>query len=297
MLQRFDIKRNLKCAISLVVFGAASLSDALRRLFGKTTKPRCVVLYYHSIPAVQRTQFVNQLEMIVRHATPIAVGDDVTLEPGKRYAGVTFDDGFENFFEIASPELTKLHIPSTMFVIADAIGKAFGPQGRSEKVMSLEQIRALPVDLVTIGSHTSGHPFLPSLNEQDARNEITRSRIQIEELLSRKIELFSFPFGGFNEKLVDVCRSAGYQRVFTTLPGFAFQDSREYVVGRVRVDPTDWPLEFRLKLAGAYGWLPKAFAIKRKIMSSISTRSPLELEYLIDGSSGRHSVIEELGSR
>jgi peptidoglycan/xylan/chitin deacetylase (PgdA/CDA1 family) len=297
MPQRFDIKRSLKCVISLVVFAVTSLSDASRRLFGKTTKGRCVVLYYHSIPAEQRTQFVNQLEMIVRHATPIGVGDDITLEPGKRYAGVTFDDGFENFFEIASPELTKLNIPSTMFVIADAIGRAFGPQGRSERVMSLEQIRVLPIDLVTIGSHTSSHPFLPSISEQDAAGEIVRSRNQIEELLGRKIQLFSFPFGGFNEKLVDICRSAGYQRVFTTLPRFAFENSREYVVGRVRVDPTDWPLEFRLKLAGAYRWLPKAFAIKRKIVSNTSTRWLLERAYVVDGSSGRQSFIQDPGSR
>jgi peptidoglycan/xylan/chitin deacetylase (PgdA/CDA1 family) len=297
MRQRLDIKRSLKCAISVVVFVATSLNDGLRRLFGKTTKGRCVVLYYHSIPAQQRAQFVNQLEMIVRYAIPIDVGVDVTLEPGKRYVGVTFDDGFENFFKIASPELTKLNIPSTMFVIADAIGKSFGPRGRSEKVMSLEQIRALPASLVKIGSHTSSHPFLPSISEQDATAEIVRSRTKIEELLGRKVELFSFPFGGFNEKLVDICRNADYQRIFTTLPGFAFEKSHEYVVGRVRVDPMDWPLEFRLKMAGAYRWLPMAFAIKRKIVANKSTRWLLEHNYrVIDGSTGRQSFIQDSSS-
>jgi peptidoglycan/xylan/chitin deacetylase (PgdA/CDA1 family) len=269
----------------------------LRGVFGRTTKARCVVLYYHSIPAEQRTQFVNQLDMIVRHATPIAVGGDVPLEPGQRYAGVTFDDGFENFFEIASPELIKRNIPSTVFIIANALGKAFGPKGRSEKVMSAQQIRTLPMDLVTIGSHTLSHPFLPLLSEEDARREIMQSRAQIEEILDRKVLLFSFPFGGFDERLVEVCRAAGYQRVFTTLPGFAFEKSREYVVSRVRVDPTDWPVEFRLKLAGAYRWLPRVFALKRKIASNSSTRWLLERISTIDASSGRQSVIEELGSR
>ncbi len=297
MPQRFDIKRSLKCTISLVVFGAASLSDALRRVFGRTTKARCVVLYYHSIPAEQRTQFVNQLDMIVRHATPIAVGGDVTLEPGQRYAGVTFDDGFENFFEIASPELAKLNIPSTIFVIADAIGKAFGPEGRSERIMSSEQIRALPASLVTIGSHTCSHPFLPSIGVEDATREIARSRIQIEELLGREVNLFSFPFGGFNEKLVDICRGAGYRRVFTTLPRIAFEKSDEFLVGRVRVDPADWPLEFRLKMAGAYGWLPRAFEIKRKIVSNSGARWLLDRKYAVDGSSGRQSFIQDPGGR
>jgi hypothetical protein len=64
-----------------------------------------------------------------------------------------------------------------------------------------------------------------------------------------------------------LCREAGYERIFTTLPVFAFAEPGEFVVGRVRVDPTDWPLEFRLKLAGAYRWLPAAFAFKRLIVS------------------------------
>jgi peptidoglycan/xylan/chitin deacetylase (PgdA/CDA1 family) len=292
-----DIKRSLKCGISFGVFVFSALGDLSLRLFGKRRKGFCVILYYHSIPADQRMQFVHQLEILRRYATPIAVGDRFTLEPGRRYVGVTFDDGFANFVEIGLPELTKYKIPSTVFVIADALGKRFGPQGCSEKVMSAEQIRALPVDLVTIGSHTSSHPFLPSLKEESARREITQSRKQIENILTRKVVLFSFPFGGFNTKLVEFCRDAGYIRVFTTLPLLAFEDTDEYAVGRVRVDPTDWSLEFRLKLAGAYRWLPWAFAFKRKFFANALTRWILRHEYSTKGLTAQQSVIEESSSR
>jgi peptidoglycan/xylan/chitin deacetylase (PgdA/CDA1 family) len=290
-----DLKRSLKCGISFAVFVVSALGDFLLRLVGSRPKGSCVILYYHSIPADQRMRFVDQLEMLLRHATPIPVGGRIILEPGKRYAGVTFDDGFENFAEIASPELAKRGIPSTVFIIADAVGKAFGPQGRSEEVMSAQQIRALPTDLVTIGSHTSSHPFLPSLGEEDARREITRSRKQIEEMLNRPTLLFSFPFGGFNQKLVKLCRDAGYRRVFTTLPVWAAKDPDEFVAGRVRVDPTDWTWEFRLKLAGAYRWLPFAFALKRKIVSNRWTGSARG--QATQGSTTRKSVIQESSSR
>ena len=83
--------------------------------------------------------------------------------------------------------------------------------------------------------------------------------------MSREIRLFSFPYGAENDRLVDLCREAGYERVFTILPRLALLDPQEYVTGRVVVDPTDWPLEFRLKLLGAYRWLPRAFAWKRKL--------------------------------
>jgi len=260
-----SIPRLVKCAISLGVYAASNVRAVLARILGKTPRGSCVVLYYHSVPASQVQRFAKQLDQLLRHVKPITVNESITLQSGTHYGVVTFDDGFENFYQYALPEMAKRRIPSLMFVISDAIGKSFGPAGCSEKVMSLEQLRNLPEDSVTLGSHTMTHPFLPALNLEDAAREISLSRSKLQEILNRRITLFSFPFGGMNPQLVEICREAGYERVFSTLPYFAFQTSDEFVTGRVRVDPTDWPLEFRLKLAGAYRWLPWAFELKRKM--------------------------------
>jgi peptidoglycan/xylan/chitin deacetylase (PgdA/CDA1 family) len=242
--------------------------DGLGRLFGKMPAGTCVVLYYHSVPPDQRARFAAQLDMLSSTAEPIDITKEVQLRSGVRYVGVTFDDAFVNLAEQALPELKKRNIPATVFVISGALGKAFGPAGRAEKVMSVEQLRSLPAELISIGSHTVTHPMMPLLSEGEARAELIQSRKTLEDLLLRPILTFSFPFGGFSQSLTGLCREAGYHRIFTTLPAFAFMDPGEFVVGRVRVDPTDWPLEFRLKLAGAYRWLPAAFALKRRILSN-----------------------------
>jgi peptidoglycan/xylan/chitin deacetylase (PgdA/CDA1 family) len=259
--------RIVKFAISLGVFAVSEAATLLAGLLGRKQRGTCVVLYYHSIPNDQRVRFANQLDALFRCAKPVGLNGRVILAKGERCTAISFDDGFEDFFQNALPELQKRGIPATMFVISAAIGKAFGPNNRFEKVMSLEQIRALPDDLVTIGSHTSTHPLLTAITEEHALRELIESRTELERILDRRIPLFSFPFGGFNDRLVDLCHQADYQRVFTTLPEFAFADPDEFVVGRVRVDPTDWPLEFRLKVAGAYRWLPLAFAWKRKLLT------------------------------
>jgi peptidoglycan/xylan/chitin deacetylase (PgdA/CDA1 family) len=266
------MKRAVKCIISLLVFAFTASKNLLVRLVGGTPARTCVVLYYHSIPENQRNLFAHQLDVLMCHATPIALDRTFWPATDKHRVGITFDDGFENFYTQALPELTKRRIPSTMFVIVDAIGKAFGPSGKPEQVMSLDQIRGLPADLVTIGSHTSTHPLLPSISEGDAHEEIMGSRRKLERLLGREIRLFSFPFGGFNQQLVGICREAGYGRVFTTLPKIAFGEGNEFVVGRVRVDPQDWSLEFRLKLAGAYRWLPWAFRLKARVLTNTAGR-------------------------
>ncbi len=46
------------------------------------------------------------------------------------------------------------------------------------------------------------------------------------------------------EDLINICREAGYKRIFTTLPYPAELGPGEFVSGRVTVDPTDWPIEF-----------------------------------------------------
>ena len=267
-------KRALKCWISLGVFVFDETWKSVARAIGQAPRSKCVVLYYHSVPASERELFAAQLDMISRHARVIrseqGIGRTDAPESGRGSAAITFDDGFENFLTQALPELEKRNMPATVFVIADGMNREFGSEKYAEKLLSLEQVRSLPTHLVTIGSHTLSHPMLTRVEEREARQEIQDSRTKLEEMLGGEVKQFSFPFGDFNEKLVEVCRTAGYERVYTTLPAFAFEQRGEFMVGRIRVDPTDWPMEFRLKLAGAYRWLPMIFSLKRRIVSMTS---------------------------
>jgi peptidoglycan/xylan/chitin deacetylase (PgdA/CDA1 family) len=245
------------------------MRNVLMRALGQTPRGNCVIVYYHSVPASERQLFAKQLDRVLRWSQPIRSEQDADLASGKNCVIVTFDDGFEDFLTQALPELEKRKIPATVFMIADGMSREFGWDNYADKLLSVEQMRGLPVSLVTIGSHTLTHPLLTELEENDARRELQESRAKLEAMLDRKVGEFSFPFGGFNEKLVELCRQAGYERIYTTLPAFAFEKPNQFVVGRVRVDPSDWALEFRLKLAGAYGWMPMAILLKRKVVSVV----------------------------
>lgn len=231
------------------------------------------MLYYHAVRAEHRERFGRQMDAVLRWTKPVRADRWERLAPGVRYAAVTFDDGYQNVVENALPELEKRGIPSTLFIITEALGKYPhwltdpSDSAKSEKVMSVDQLQSLSPDLVTVGSHTLAHPMLPSLSEGDARRELYESRARLEKTLNRPVTLFSFPYGAFNAQLVEWCREAGYERVFTILPLPAFCELHEFVTGRVSVEPTDWLLEFWLKLMGAYQWLPRAYALKRRVLS------------------------------
>jgi peptidoglycan/xylan/chitin deacetylase (PgdA/CDA1 family) len=127
-------------------------------------------------------------------------------------------------------------------------------------------LKSLNSDLVLIGSHGITHRNLLSLSEEDVRRELEDSKQTLEEMTGNNVNLLAFPHGFFDRGLLELAREAGYERVFTILPGLAFRRPDEYATGRVDVSPLDWPLEFRLKISGAYRWLPRAFKVKRRLL-------------------------------
>ncbi len=133
-------------------------------------------------------------------------------------------------------------------------------------MLTADQMREIS-DRVLIGSHTLTHPVLTDLSEEVAMEELCGSQQALGQILGKEVTLFSFPYGAFNPELIRWCWKAGYERVFTTLPLLSLVQPDEFITGRVPVEPTDWRLEFRLKIAGAYRWLPRAYSFKRTFLS------------------------------
>lgn len=271
---RDTLLRLTKLFISMGFFLYSRAGNAIRLLMGKKPRGTCVAVHYHSVALRHRTRFAWQMNTLTLHAKPLAGDHRQPLQPGQRYVVVTFDDGFLSAIDNAVPELVQRRIPMTFFVVVGLLGTVprwteYGPDSIGEEIIATADcLRELPRDLITIGSHTMTHPWLPSLSEDEAKIELSVSRAELGKLLKRDITLFSFPYGAFNERLIELCREIGYERVFTILPKPAFTDPQEFVTGRIAVNPTDWKLEFRLKILGAYQWLPTAIAWKRKLLGS-----------------------------
>ncbi len=265
-------KRLFNVMVSLVVGIADWLWDRVGLVVGRR-RPKCTVLAYHAVSASERERFARQMDVVISYARPVSADLESLPAARGRFVALTFDDGLENIIENALPELKKRNIPATLFIVTDTLGQnrpwehLGGEDTRNERVMSEEQLRQLPSELLTIGSHTMTHPLLPRIDKGLIGQELLGSRLKLEKMLNREVKLFSFPYGASSKSVIAACRDAGYERVFTALPVFAFTEPNEFVTGRVGTSPLDWPIEFRLKLAGAYRWLPYAFSLKRRIRS------------------------------
>jgi peptidoglycan/xylan/chitin deacetylase (PgdA/CDA1 family) len=269
--------RLVKLGISIVYFAAVGVVRHLRRIAGKKPAGSCVVLYYHNVPDKYRAQFQRQMETLAAGChtgdlRTIELKDIGNLPAGSHSVAVTFDDALVSFAENAVPVLHRLGIPATVFALAGAMdcqpvwGESYFPE--EERVMTAERLRNLPNN-ISVGSHTLTHADLTQLNASEAANEIGGSRQVLEKMLGRPVTLFSFPFGSYDESAVRLCVEAGYERVFTIEPALVRDADGAYVMGRVAADPWDWPLEFRLKISGAYCWQPYVQKMKKRIKTTL----------------------------
>src|ERR1700674_226743 len=263
------VGRLVKLAGSLVCYVATILWRKIRQLQGKPIPGSLVVLCYHAVPQSHRGRFARQMDLLQQYAKPTQAGVQQLLLTGEHYAAVTFDDVYQSAVQNALPELKARNIPCTLFVVSHLQGQSpwwSGQEGYDpeDEIVTAEQLVNLPGDLVTIGSHSMTHPVLPALSVDMAKRELLESRQFLERTIERDVQLFAFPHGAFSNTLVTWCREAGYRRVFSIEPTMTFSNLPEYVTGRVVADPSDWDLEFRLKVLGAYRWLPLMYRMKRK---------------------------------
>jgi peptidoglycan/xylan/chitin deacetylase (PgdA/CDA1 family) len=250
-----SLKRGIKLAISLVYFVLMSGM----RMVGLVPQCRLTVLYYHGVPAQLRLNFARQMDALQRAARVLPASFRGKLPMDRKCVAITFDDAFQSVADNAIPELTRRSFHSTIFVPVGLIGRRpnwamnDGYQV-NEQVMSLEQLKQILSPLVELGSHTNTHPVLCELDDEHIKEEISGSRQALQKLTGQVIRLFSFPYGRYDSAVVEVCKAAGYEFVFSILAEEVDTTKPEFLRGRVKADPSDRPLEFFLKFNGAYEW-------------------------------------------
>jgi peptidoglycan/xylan/chitin deacetylase (PgdA/CDA1 family) len=208
------------------------------------------------------------MDHLVRWTKPVRAADLDFHAPELRRVIVTADDGWLSFVENALPELEKRNIPLTLFVASHRLGDNL--DDLTDRLISESELLNLPRDLVTVGSHTATHARLTTAPATQIRWELSESRSRLSSMLKAEVRFFCFPFGAHNDESVRLCRSTGYARAFGSQSTQPTQLYDAFLLERVRVDPTDWPIEFHLKIMGAYrAPFLAAMAIKRALSSII----------------------------
>ncbi len=259
-------KRQIKILISALFWMGQVPWRALARLVG--TDRSLVIIYYHGVSSAQRENFARQLSSLAKRADVVPadfMGDGPARRPR---VAITFDDGLTSVLENAIPELVKRQMPCTIFFPSGALGSV--PDWETEEghdsrdaVMDPQSVKDLPTALVTVGSHSVSHPHLTDIPQDASRREIAGSMAALEQLTGRKVSLFAFPYGDFDDEILKICRQEGVSHTYCVNPEVVDLRNKASLRGRVSVSPGDGPIVFHLKSSGAYAWGAMLARVKR----------------------------------
>jgi peptidoglycan/xylan/chitin deacetylase (PgdA/CDA1 family) len=271
--------RLIKFSVSVVL----GVFDVLTRPFAGRRPGECVVINYHSISDESKPRFGKQLDLLLRLAKPIPAGKAFKLENGRRFVVVTVDDVFTSFLLNGLPELCRRNIPVMLFPPTGFLGRKsswndYGGENKvGEAVASADDLKqSAKFDNVDFGSHGVTHSDLALLPEAEARQELENSKKSLEDIVGREIMAFSFPYGSYGARELRLANEAGYEFLFDSTPQQMRSSLSGGLMGRVDVQPTDWDIEFRLKICGAYRWVRWASTWKKKVRSWFGVATPMK---------------------
>ena len=143
---------------------------------------------------------------------------------------ITFDDGYADNYTIVYPLMKKYGYPWTLFLITDDVGKSYNR-------MTWEQLKEMADSgAVTIANHTLSHPKLHNLpTRAEKENEIIGANKALKYHLGIDNLWFAYPYGDYDDEVIDICKKAGIKLAVTTDAGRVHVGSYPYDLKRVYI--------------------------------------------------------------
>lgn len=127
---------------------------------------------------------------------------------------LTFDDGDEDQYTTALPELNKHGFKGVFFIMTVAIGRhGYQPY------MSKEQIKDLSDKGHVIAAHTWDHHSVKKYQGDDWKIQVDEPNRKLQEITGKPMRYFAFPFGLWNKAALPELQKRGYVAAFTLAEG------------------------------------------------------------------------------
>jgi peptidoglycan/xylan/chitin deacetylase (PgdA/CDA1 family) len=216
--------------------------------FAPPDLPRQLGVYFHGLEKQDWSPFRTCIDLLTRSGYRFVGPNDYLAADGK-VVFVSFDDNYRSWSE-ALDLLDEVRVRATFYINTapirgraseaeiDAYFSRINHHG-SRVPLSESEIRNLAKRGHTVGCHTHSHVDLGRVPAMRAREEITRSRKILSEIVGEEVVHFSFPFGmprNFPGHLEDFCRDQGLT-VAAATPGLLHQKPRP-----LRIQRTPWRL-------------------------------------------------------
>ena len=227
------------------------------------------VLTYHSIgenaPSALRPyqvspdDFVEQLRWLRENGyrTPSLREVSALVRRGRPISGkavlITFDDAYQCFADTAWQLLQNHGFTAVMFAATSYLGKAAqwdAKYGEPMKIMDGQTLSELAASGLYVGSHSTDHQPMTHVSTKEALKMMLQSKEELQDVIGKRVELFAFPYGIFDQQLGRLAKHCGYSLAFSLTGCHIKPFDNPHTLGRFIVDGTKPPLDSLLRLPG-----------------------------------------------
>tara|TARA_B100001123_G_C15242083_1_gene999493 strand:+ start:656 stop:1672 length:1017 start_codon:yes stop_codon:yes gene_type:complete len=161
--------------------------------------------------------------------------------------GISIDDADRSFLTTAWPKFKEKNIPVTLFINTSTIVK------NNKNYMNWDEVRILKSEGVTIGAHSHSHDHMPDLSLEEIKKEIeTSNKIFLKEL-GEIPNLFAYPYGESDERIIDLLKIYKFKVAFGQHSGVINETSNMYYLPRFSLNEKYGEIDRLIFAASAKG--------------------------------------------
>jgi peptidoglycan/xylan/chitin deacetylase (PgdA/CDA1 family) len=229
------------------------------------------ILLYHSVACVSAPRFKKwtihpeafaaQMQYLAdQHYTPLTVtlwtrlmADRHSRWPARPIV-ISFDDGYVDFLVNAVPVLQCYGFEATLYVVTKYVGQSstwLQGQGAGDRsLLTWTQLAEVSAAGIECGAHSHTHVQLDTVPLRQAREEIVRSKSELEQHLNQPVETFAYPYGYHNAQVRELVQEAGFTSACAVKHALSTADDDRFALSRIIITANTTVDRFADLLAG-----------------------------------------------
>ena len=178
---------------------------------------------------------------------------------------LTFDDGYKDNLDNASPLLEEFGFKAQLFLLANTNLNSnnwdISESEKAHEIVSGSDRKKWLTSAFEIGSHGFSHQRIAEMNEPQARTELHDSKISLEKEFQTEIPVFAFTYGDTTPQFGQMAFEEGYDYAVNTDSGGLLLEENPYQIFRVNIFPDETWFSLFKKTSS---WYRRYYFRKRK---------------------------------
>ena len=141
---------------------------------------------------------------------------------------ITLDDGYKDNYTYAFPIFQKYHLTANIML-------ATGLMEGADYLTWAQVSEMKNSGLIYYTDHTWSHFAVNQGTAEKVQYEIQTGKQQIESHTGQSVDVFTYPYGAFNDLSINLLKQDGFEGAFSTMPGKTQCDSFIMTLHRTRI--------------------------------------------------------------